>query len=139
MAKHGTLGVDLSKGGWKSYVERAKLYFAANDVTDNDKQREIFLSACGDATYRRIKDVLTWEAPGETSFKTIIEKMTQHLQPRVSLSSNHWMLLIMWIPHDMIVSDMKSKRARKLMNIHRLIINFVYMYYVYYTHVYNLC
>ena len=87
MAKHGTLGeFDLSKGNWKSYVERAKLYFAANDVADNDKQRAIFLSACGDATYRRIKDVLTPEAPGETSFKTIIEKMTQHLQPTPSQS-----------------------------------------------------
>ena len=87
MAKHETLGeFDLSKGDWKSYVERAKLYFAANDVTDNDKQRAIFLSACGDTTYRRIKDVLTPEAPGETSFKTIIEKMTQHLQPTPSQS-----------------------------------------------------
>ena len=70
MAKHGTLGeFDLAKGDWKSYVERAKLYFTANDVSDNNKQRAVFLSACGDATYRRIKDVLTPQAPAETSLK----------------------------------------------------------------------
>ena len=83
MAKHGILGeFDLAKGDWKSYVKRAKLYF----FSDNNKQRAVFLSACGDATCRRIKDVLTPQAPTETSLKTIIEKMTQHLQPSPSQS-----------------------------------------------------
>ena len=53
MAKHGHLGeFDIARGDWKSYVERAKQYFAANDVTGEAKQRAILLSACGDATYR---------------------------------------------------------------------------------------
>ena len=79
MAKHGHFGeFDIARGDWKLYVERAKQYFAANDVTGEVKGRAILLSACGDATYRRIKDVLHPQAPGETSFKTIIEKVTKH-------------------------------------------------------------
>ena len=51
----------------------------ANDVSDNNKRRAVFLSACDDATCRRIKDVLTPQAPAETSLKKIIEKMMQNL------------------------------------------------------------
>ena len=84
-AKHGSLGeFDLTKGDWKSYIERAKQYFAANDIADGGKQRAILLSSCGDASYRTIKDVLSPTAPGEASFKTIVDKMTKHLQPAPS-------------------------------------------------------
>ena len=59
-ATHGTLGpFDLHFRDWKSYVERAKLYFTANDIADAAKQRAVLLSSCGEATYRRIKDVLS--------------------------------------------------------------------------------
>ena len=85
MAKHGHLGeFEIVRGDWKSYVERAKQYFTANDVTREAKQRAILLSACGDATYRRIKDVLHPQPPGEASLKTIINKMTKHFQPEPS-------------------------------------------------------
>ena len=48
----GDLGeLDLNHGDWKLYVEHAKQYFVANDVTSNGKQRAVLLSACGDATY----------------------------------------------------------------------------------------
>ena len=42
MAAHGTLGeFDLSTGNCKLYVERAKQYFTANDITDASKQRAV--------------------------------------------------------------------------------------------------
>ena len=83
--KHGSLReFDLTKGDWKSYIERAKQYFAANDIADGGKQRAILLSSCGDASYRTIKDVLPPTTPGEASFKTIVDKMTKHLQPAPS-------------------------------------------------------
>ena len=85
MPTHGTLGsFDLLSGDWKSYVERATLYFTANDINDADKQRAIFLSSCGDATYRRIRDVLAPRAPTEVSFKDICTTMSDHLQPEPS-------------------------------------------------------
>ena len=39
MAKHRLLGeFDHAKGDWKSYVKRAKQYFLANVITDEDRQ-----------------------------------------------------------------------------------------------------
>ena len=43
--------------------------------------RAVLISACGPATYRIIKDVLTPEAPSTVDFDTIVEKLTQHFQP----------------------------------------------------------
>ena len=78
-ASHGTLSqFDLASGDWKSYVERTKLYFIANDITDGAKKRAIFLS------YRRIKDVLSPRGPAEVSFDDICTIMTTHLQPQPS-------------------------------------------------------
>ena len=46
MVKHGSLGeFDQQTGDWKSYIERAQLYFATNDMTDTDKQRAILLGS----------------------------------------------------------------------------------------------
>ena len=85
MAKHGSLGeFDLVNGDWKSYIERAQQYLTANDITDAGKKRAVLLSSCGDATYRRIKDVLSPTEPADASFKTIVDKMTAHLQPTPS-------------------------------------------------------
>ena len=85
MPTHGTLGsFDLLFGDWKSYIERATLYFTANDIDDADKRRAIFLSSCGDATYRRIRDVLAPRAPTDISFTDICTAMSKHLQPEPS-------------------------------------------------------
>ena len=82
---HGTnSSFDLLSGDWKSYVERAKLYFTANDIDDATKQRAIFLSFCGDGTYRQIKDVLSPQRPTEVALKDIFTVMTTHLQPQPS-------------------------------------------------------
>ena len=82
---HGTMSsFDLLSGDWKSYVECAKLYFTANDIDDATKQRAIFLSSCGDGTYRRIKDVLSPQSPTEVVLKDIFTVMTTHLQPQPS-------------------------------------------------------
>ena len=57
------------------------IYFTANDIDDAGKQRAILISACGAATYRRLKDVLAPQAPTDVTFDQIVEKMTAHLQP----------------------------------------------------------
>ncbi len=82
---HGMLSqVEITSGDWKSYVERAKLYLAANVIAYFNKQRTVFLSSCGDATYRRIKDVLSPWACTDVSFKDIRSLMVAHLQPQPS-------------------------------------------------------
>jgi len=85
MATHGILGqFDLASGDWKSYVEQAKLYFTANDIEDSSKKHAISLSSCRDATYRRIKDVLSPRNPTEVGFDDICTDMITHLQPQPS-------------------------------------------------------
>jgi hypothetical protein len=82
---HSSVGTfDLHTGDWKSYVKRAKLYFTANNIADAAKKQAILLSSCGDATYRRIKDVLFPHAPTDVPFKDICTAMSMHLQPEPS-------------------------------------------------------
>ena len=82
MASHRHLGeFDVSKDDLTLYFERARQYFAANDKDSPAKMRAVLISACGPATYRIIKDVLTPEAPSTVDFDTIVEKLTQHFQP----------------------------------------------------------
>ena len=47
---------DQSKEDWRSYTERLKHSFVANEVIDN-KKCSILLSACGPATYRLLKSL----------------------------------------------------------------------------------
>ena len=90
-ARHGSLGeFDQSKGDWNSYIERTKQYFTPNDIVDRAKQQAVLLSAVGDSTYRTIKDVLSPQAPGEASIKSIIDKMTEHYQPAPSEIVQHF-------------------------------------------------
>ena len=85
MATHGTLGeFDQQIGDWKSYIERLEQYFVANDVGEDSKKRAILISCVGDRTYRTIKDVLSPIAPADVDFKTIVDKMSKHLQPEPS-------------------------------------------------------
>ena len=82
MATHGRLGeFDPKDGDWKSYIERANQYFAANEVSNAGKKRAILLSCVGDKTYRIIRDVLAPDSPSSISFANIVEKMTDHFQP----------------------------------------------------------
>ena len=79
MARHGHLGeFDLNHGDWKSYVERAKQYFAANGDAnrlkemlrdrlvcgiENDKWQQRLLAEEGDLPFdKALKLLLSLEA-----------------------------------------------------------------------------
>ena len=51
--------------------------------------RAVLINACGPATYRIIKDVLTPEAPSTVDFDTIVEKLTQYFQPVPNQIAQH--------------------------------------------------
>ena len=61
--------VRSSKSGLMTSLMLLKV--RANDITDGAKKHAIFLSSCGDAAYRRIKDVLSPSGPAEVSFDDI--------------------------------------------------------------------
>ena len=85
MATHGTLGeFDQKTGDWKSYIERAKQYFLANDIRDGNRKRAVLLSSVGNKTYHIIKDMLSPDSPTSMSLASLINKMTQYFQPAPS-------------------------------------------------------
>ena len=69
---------------WISYAERLEFYFAANEVTEADKQRAVLFSVCGAATYKLIKNLLAPAKPTEAAFKDIVKLLTEHYQPKPS-------------------------------------------------------
>ena len=85
-SKHGLISeFEAGREDWTSYTERLQQYFAANDVDSAEKQRAIFLSACGAQTYQLLKNLLAPEKPMEKSFEELVELMKNHLQPRPSV------------------------------------------------------
>ena len=43
---------DSAKENWVEYEERLTFFFAANNVTNADKKRAIFLTVVGPSTYK---------------------------------------------------------------------------------------
>ena len=85
-SKHGLISeFEAGREDWTSYTERLQQYFAANDVDSAEKQRAIFLSACGAQTYQLLKNLLAPEKPTVKSFEELVELMKNHLRPRPSV------------------------------------------------------
>ena len=56
---------------WDSYVERSDMYFEACGVTDEAKQRGIFLASVGTQTYQLIKNLEYDKLPKDKSYKEL--------------------------------------------------------------------
>jgi len=69
---------------WTSYVERLEFYFDANDVKEATKQRAVFFSVCGAATYQLVNNLLAPTKPADATFKDIAKLLTGHHQPKPS-------------------------------------------------------
>ena len=64
-----------------SYLERASLYFAANDVADG-KKVPVLLSSIGASTYAILSDLLAPAEPGKKSFDKISTALCSHFEPK---------------------------------------------------------
>ena len=86
MAAHYGRLTEFDRGveEWVTYIERLEQYFAANEITDNGKKRAILLSACGAATYRLIRTLVSPSKPGEKSFTEIVKLVSDHHNPKPS-------------------------------------------------------
>ena len=82
---HGHLSEYSSTKDGVSYMERMNRYFLANDVSDAAKKRAIFLSVVGDTTYKLIYDLVAPKKPTEKSYTELVELLTMHLKPRLSV------------------------------------------------------
>ena len=86
MAAHGKLEEFNSRHeDWESYEERLQQYFVANGVEDADKRRAIFLSACGQQTYKVIRNLVAPKKPAECKFEDITQHLAKYFSPKPSM------------------------------------------------------
>ena len=73
MTTFGTLnefsGIDSV---WSSYNERCTFYFIANQITDDDIKRAVFLSIVGDKTYQLIRGLLSHKEYSDVKYDDTI-------------------------------------------------------------------
>ena len=65
----------------KAYVERAKIYFEANDIPQA-KQATVFLSELGEKTYGILRNLMSPDLPKDKSLDQIIEALEKHYEPK---------------------------------------------------------
>ena len=83
MAAHGKLEqFHMGQEGWESYKECLQQYFVANDIAEADKQRAILLSACGQSTYKVLRNLVAPKKPGECAYKDILEHLRCYYSPK---------------------------------------------------------
>ena len=63
----------------KAYLERAGLYFVANNIPE-DKQVPILLSSIGASTYSLLSDLLAPETPSVKSLAEISAALRKHFE-----------------------------------------------------------
>ena len=89
MSQHsfGVIGqFDSAVEDWTTYEERFRLFFAANDIKDDEKKRAIFLTSCGPVTYKLFRSLAAPKKPSEISFSELLELAGAHYQPKPSLA-----------------------------------------------------
>uniref|UniRef100_A0A8C2FFT4 Gypsy retrotransposon integrase-like protein 1 n=2 Tax=Cyprinus carpio TaxID=7962 RepID=A0A8C2FFT4_CYPCA len=86
MAMFGTVGEFVEDSGdWLEYTERLEHFFAANEITDEDKKRSILLSVCGAKTYKLMRNLATPRKPGDLPYKDLIDLIQNHHSPKPSV------------------------------------------------------
>ena len=82
MATYGKVDEYQPGEDWDAYIERLEQYFAANDITDAAKQKNILLCACGPATYAMMKRLCTPEKPSAKTFAELKKLVKDHVNPK---------------------------------------------------------
>ena len=70
---------------WRHYVERLNHFFEANEITDDAKQRSIFLVSVGAKTYKLIRSLVAPEDPKEKSYADMAKLVQEHFKPKPSV------------------------------------------------------
>ncbi|XP_044764458.1 uncharacterized protein K02A2.6-like [Coccinella septempunctata] len=70
---------------WNIYKARLKNYFSANDITDSDKKKAIFLNMLDEESYKIIFSICSPELPEAKSFDALIQLFDRHFQPKKSV------------------------------------------------------
>ena len=82
MATYGKVDEYQPGEDWDAYIERLEQYFAANDITDATKMKNILLCACGPATYAMMKRLCAPEKPSAKTFAELKKLVKDHVNPK---------------------------------------------------------
>ncbi|XP_045453790.1 uncharacterized protein K02A2.6-like [Melitaea cinxia] len=88
MSVLGTVPVfDCKSDEWPVHVAQLNSFFVANDITDTSdkdggKRRAILLNCMSQDSYRLIRDLLHPEKPENVSYKTIVDTLNAHFEPK---------------------------------------------------------
>ena len=62
----------------------SNFYFAANDVTTDEKKQAIFLWACGASTFKLIRSLIKPDKLNSTLYTDITKSVKEHYNPKPS-------------------------------------------------------
>ena len=66
---------------WKSYTERVKQYFMANEISD-DRKVPALLALMGGKTYCLLRNLTSPDDPVTKGFNAIVKLLNNHLSPK---------------------------------------------------------
>ena len=69
---------------WRHYIERVNHFFEANEITDPDKRRSIFLVCVGAKTYKLVRSLVAREDPKDKSYEDLAKLLQDHFIPKPS-------------------------------------------------------
>ena len=72
---------------WRHYIERVNHFFEANwanEITDPDKRRSIFLVCVGAKTYKLVRSLVAPEDPKDKSYEDLAKLLQDHFMPKPS-------------------------------------------------------
>ena len=69
---------------WRHYIEPVNHFFEANEITDPDKKRSIFLVSVGANTYKLIRGLVAPEDPKDKSYEALAQLAQDHFMPKPS-------------------------------------------------------
>ena len=78
--------VPARDGSFSPYMERAKIFFQANDVA-KAKQLSVFLSVIGRENFALLRDLLAPDGLQGKSLNDVIEVLQQHFEPKLQITA----------------------------------------------------
>ena len=69
---------------WRHYIERVNHFFEANEITDPDKRRSIFLVCVEAKTYKLVRSLVAPEDPKDKSYEDLAKLLQDHFMPKPS-------------------------------------------------------
>ena len=84
MSTFGKLDEYNETEDWRRYIERVNHFFEANEITDLNKRRSIFLVCVGAKTYKLVRSLVAPEDPKDKSYEDLAKLLQDHFMPKPS-------------------------------------------------------